>query len=66
MNIDTLNVLKNKCIKSILESVEKNRDKLTDEEYKKIRKVVFDEVNDLMRIIYEEFIEQKWNLQNIE
>ncbi|MCK9541985.1 MAG: hypothetical protein M0R03_08145 [Novosphingobium sp.] len=59
MNIDTLNVLKNKCIKSILESVEKNRDKLTDEEYKKIRKVVFDEVNDLMRIIYEEFIEQK-------
>lgn len=59
MNQNTLNVLKNKCIKSILESVEKNRDKLTDEEYKKIRKVVFDEVNDLMRIIYEEFIEQK-------
>jgi hypothetical protein len=59
VNIDTLNVLKNKCIKSILESVEKNRDKLTDEEYKRIRKVVFDEVNDLMRIIYEEFIKQK-------
>lgn len=63
MNKESIDIIFNKGIKSILQEIESNIGKITEEDFKKIRKKILNEINDIKRIFYDSG-QHKWHLQN--
>lgn len=53
MNKESIDIIFNKGIKSILQEIESNIGKITEEDFKKIRKKILNEINDIKRIFYD-------------